>query len=459
MTTLPHVVVVGGGASAASLALAFARSGALDALAVTVVDPAPALGRGLAYDAHPVHRLNVPAARMGLHAAEPDGFLKWVRRSEPDADPHAFLPRNLYGRYVVDTLREEVGPRVRHVRDRVATLARLGEGWEVVLDEGATLAADAVVLATGNAAPAHPAGVAPSLRASARYVAAPWHADALAGIGADEDVLVIGTGLTAIDAFLTLRARGHRAPITMMSRRGLLPRPHDDHHGPPAALPDLPPGADLAAWVRLARRAVATAEASVAPWQGVFDALRHRVAGIWAGLSEADRRRFLRHVRPWWDVHRHRVPSDIHARLRAERSEGRVDWFAGALVRAELDGDGVRVTLRRRGRAATEDRRVGHVVNATGPDMDLARSGGPLHRALLEQGWIRQDPHRIGLVTGPDGAAIGSDGAEVPGLYVLGAARRAGAWEATAVPELRVQAAGLAERLARGLVGEAGARA
>jgi uncharacterized NAD(P)/FAD-binding protein YdhS len=329
----------------------------------------------------------------------------------------------------------------------------------VELDDGATIVADAVVLATGNAAPAHPAGISPSLRASARYVAAPWRGVALAGIGPDEDVLVIGTGLTAIDAFLALRAHGHRAPIAMMSRRGLLPRPHDDHHGAPAALPDLAPGADLSAWVRLARAAVATAEASGAPWQGVFDALRHRVAGIWAGLSEADRRRFLRHVRPWWDVHRHRVPSDIHARLVEERAAGGVDWCAGSLVRADLDGDGVRVTLRRRGRADTEERRVGHVVNATGPDMDLARSGGPLYRALLEQGWVRQDPHRIGLVTGPDGAAIGPDGAEVPGLYVLGAARRAGAWETTAVPELRVQAAGLAERLARGLVGEAGARA
>ncbi len=111
----------------------------------------------------------------------------------------------------------------------------------------------------------------------------------------------------------------------------------------------------------------------------------------------------------------------------------------------------MQVAQRRRGGSEVETHRFGHVVNATGPDMDLARSGGPLYRSLLAQGGIRQDPHRIGLDTGMDGAAIGADGVEVPGLFVLGAARRAGAWETTAVPELRVQAAGLAKRLAESL--------
>jgi uncharacterized NAD(P)/FAD-binding protein YdhS len=444
----PRVVIIGGGAAAASLSVRLARMGLLARIALTIVDPAERIGRGLAYASHPAHRLNVPAARMGLDARDVGGFHAYALERGVDAAPNAFLPRVLYGAFVEDTLTREVAPYARHVRARATGAARLGLCWRVALDDGGELEADAVVLATGNAPPARLPGVSDALHVGSRYIPSPWLPEAFDGVGPDDAVFVIGTGLTAVDACVTLRTRGHRGRLTLLSRRGLLPRPHA--HAPAAhTLPALPEGGDLRAWMRLARTEAERAVARGAPWQGVFDALRAHVPAIWASLDAADRARFLRHARPYWDVHRHRVPPDLLDMVETAIAEGRAERIAGRVVSAGSTAEGVRVTLRRRGAATDEVREAHHLVNATGPDLDLRRSGGPLLRTLLAEGLLAQDLLRTGLMSDTQGSALGADGRPVPGLYVLGGARRATEWEATAMHEVSGQAERLAERLRR----------
>jgi uncharacterized NAD(P)/FAD-binding protein YdhS len=439
-------VIIGGGAAAASLSVRLARMGLLQRITLTIVDPAEQIGRGLAYASHPSHRLNVPAARMGLDARDVGGFHAFALARGVEAAPNTFLPRVLYGAFVEDSLSREVAPYARHVRARAAGVTRAGACWRVALDDGGTLTAEVVVLATGNAPPARLPGVSDELHRGARHIPAPWLPKAFDGVGPDDAVFVIGTGLTAVDACVTLHTRGHRGRITLLSRRGLLPRPHA--HAPAAhALPTLPEAGDLRAWLRLARTEAESAAARGAPWQGVFDALRAHVPAIWASLDAADRARFLRHARPYWDVHRHRVPPDLLDMLETAIAEGRAERIAGRLVSADATADGVRVTLRRRGATTDEVRAAHHLVNATGPDLDLRRSGGPLLRALLADGLLAQDPLRTGLMSDAQGSALGADGRPVPGLYVLGGARRATEWEATAMHEVSVQAERLAERL------------
>ncbi len=448
---LPAVVVIGGGFSAATLAVELARRGRLGGLALTVVDPTPKVGRGVAYQAHPAHRLNVPVERMGI-ADDPTGtFQAWVLANGHPANTGDFVPRNLFGEYVAERWHAECDATVTHARARAIDVARTGSGWRVGLEHGGALLADVVVLAQGHAAPRTPAALPLTVRAGPRYVARPWTEDAVQGVGRQEPVLVLGAGLTAVDVVVALRSAGHRARITLLSRRGLLPRPHAS--GPAAGpLPPLSLDGDLFDVIREVRTAVAAAEARGEPWQSVIDAVRHRVPALWRRLGDADRGHFLRHFRPWWDVYRHRIPTDIHRELERLQDAGVIDLVAGRLVDATPLPDGVGVTFRRRGRAATESLDVGHVVNATGADLDLAASGDALVRRLLAAGLLTRDAHAIGLVTDDDGTAVDASGARAEGLFVLGGARRPAEWECTAVPELRAQASSLAERLASRLL-------
>jgi uncharacterized NAD(P)/FAD-binding protein YdhS len=317
MREVGHLVIVGGGFSGVALAAEIARRGA--AVRMTIVEGGTRLGRGLAYGtSNPSHLLNTRADQMGLFAADPAHFLRWLRARGRAVHGGDFAPRHLYGEYLEETLLRvctgasrarllvEIGTRAIAVT-RSATAAP--NEFTVTLSDGRALAADAVVLATGHPAPADPFGGA--LGGSRCYLHDPWRLDAIAGIPHDEQVLVVGTGLTAVDAVLALEAQGHRGPIHAVSRHGLLPRAHSARR---ETLPgDLQSAlridcalGDLRTMVESLRRTIAAAAERGIGWQAVFDAFRPMVPAVWADFCSRDRQRFVRSIRPFWDVHRHR---------------------------------------------------------------------------------------------------------------------------------------------------------
>jgi uncharacterized NAD(P)/FAD-binding protein YdhS len=440
----PRVVIVGGGFSGSALAVQLARTGGAH---VTLVEP-NTVGRGVAYATDPEHLLNVPAAKMSLFPDAPDDFLAWARTQGVNAAPTTFLPRALYGAYVADTFARVAAPTTRVIRAQVARLTEERGGWRVILADGERIEADVVVLATGNPAPADPPGLE-RIVGTGRYVGNPWKRDALAEIGPDDTVLLVGTGLTALDVLVSLRTQGHRGAIRALSRRGFLPLPHLEAGGPPAApAVVIPEGASFEEIVRRVHAAGRAAVAAGQAWHGVIDGLRASTSGIWARLTPVERRRFLRLVRPYWEVHRHRAPGVVLEHVRRLRASGALEIVAGRILGADASAEGVDVQYRRRGSSGAVERLlVNHVVNTTGPDTDLARAGGPLLRGLLASGALLQDPDRLGLRTAPTGAALRADGTAHAGLYVLGQARRADLWEHTAVPDLSKAAAALATEL------------
>ncbi|MES2640328.1 MAG: FAD/NAD(P)-binding protein [Myxococcota bacterium] len=440
-----RVAILGGGFSGSALAIQLARAGGLD---VTLVEP-NAVGPGVAYATEPAHLLNVPAAKMSLFPDAPDDFLTWANAHGERATPTCFLPRAVYGAYVADTFARVAAPTIRVVHARVTSIEAVDGGarWTIRLDDGRALDADVVVLATGNPAPADPTGLA-AIVASPRYVSDPWRRGALDAVAPEERILLVGTGLTALDVLVSLRERGHHGPIRALSRRGLLPQPHLVAGRLPAAAPvTIPLGASLEEMVRIVHIAARGASARGQAWQGVIDGLRGSTSMLWASLSPVERRRFLRHLRPYWEVHRHRAPESVLRHVGLLRASGALEVVAGRIVGASPSPAGVEVSVRRRHAADVEIARYDRVVNTTGPDTDLARSGGPLIRGLLQRGLLLQDPDRLGLRTDATGAAIGADGAAHASLYVLGQARRADLWEHTAVPDLSKGAAALATHL------------
>jgi uncharacterized NAD(P)/FAD-binding protein YdhS len=319
----------------------------------------------------------------------------------------------------------------------------------VALDDGSTITADRVVLALGQAPPADPPGLDPRLRTHPRYVANPWSPGALTALPADEPVLLLGAGLTAIDVALTLVSQGHRAPLRAVSRHGLLPQPHRSPQAPqasstalagpwlPAATPEL---SDL---VRTVRRLAAT----VPDWRVVIDGLRPRLDTLWNGLSPQAQRRFLNHLARYWEVHRHRMAPPVAKEIARLRDEGALSIQAATVEElAPMGTQAVQVTIRPRGGVPARAQ-FGAVVNCTGPGC-LPAHGDALVQGLVADGLTRPGPHGLGLDVTTDGALIGRDGRPSDLLWTLGPPRRGLLWETTAVPEIRAQARALAAMLA-----------
>jgi uncharacterized NAD(P)/FAD-binding protein YdhS len=160
----------------------------------------------------------------------------------------------------------------------------------------------------------------------------------------------------------------------------------------------------------------------------------------------------LRHIRPYWDVHRHRLPKETLAKLTQHRERQRLYVEAGRLLKFENADGQVRVTWRPRGAEETRTLLVDKVVNCTGPDHNVRRSGDPLMQSLVAQGLVTPDAHQLGIHTGAYGAVVNELGHPASHLFYVGPLLRADHWEATAAHELR----GHAERLASYLAAPVG---
>ena len=311
----------------------------------------------------------------------------------------------------------------------------------LTLDDGARWLAPLAVLAVGHSAPALP-GPLRSLSVDPRLVADPWVRDALAGIGADDAVLVAGTGLTGCDVVASLRARGHRGRIFMVSRRGLLPRPRTPLPVESFGRFDEWPAATALALLRRVRAAVAEATGRGRPWEDVIAALRNQARVVWGALPVAEKQRLLRHVRPFWDVHRFQCAPQIDRVIADGREAGWLTVRAGSLldVQADSASDGEVITVRigRRG-GGIDVVRVASVVNCTGPGHRSVVDAHPLLRALAGRGALRADPCRLGIDVDGESRVLDRDGAPSPGLFVAGPLARGTHGELMGLPQVALQ--------------------
>jgi uncharacterized NAD(P)/FAD-binding protein YdhS len=439
------------GFAGSATAVALLRSWSDGPLRLDLLERSGRYGTGVAYSTpYAEHLLNVPAGAMSLLEDRPEDFLDWTAEHRPGTSPRCFVPRREFGRYVRDRLAEaerdccSEGVAVRR-RDDAAVDLLPGRCPMLVTASGRRLRADAVVLALGLAAPAHPPGLSPALHDHPRYVADPCDWAQLERLVGARRVLVVGTGLTMVDVALALRAGERGGPeVVAVSRSGLLPRAHRPAAGvagPAPALGRIRSADELAARIESAMR-------GAGDWRTVVDGLRPHTQALWRALPPAERRRFVERHGRRWDVHRHRMAPQIAARLRRLRATGSVDVREASVIALEpAGGHAIAATLR--GPDGEQRLVVDGLVNATGPVFDLRRSTDPLLRALLRRGLATPGPLGLGLRTDSDGALLDASGRRSPHLYTLGALRRGELWETTAVPEIRAQAAGVAAALAR----------
>ena len=414
-------------------------------------------GPGLAYRTEDRgHLLNVRAANMSAFPDQPDHFLNWLDPFDPGpgAAGQAFATRSQYGRYlqdVLETARREA-PAFIHfetVAAEITDLEPMAAGHCLIAADGLRHPVDEAVLCLGNFPPRPPAIPRPGFYDDpAHFVNNPWDTAALEAIAPDRPVLILGSGLTMVDVVMTLTRRGHRAPLTVLSRHGLLPTVHKFTRPWPDFITgkSLPP--TVSGWLALVRAEVRRAARLGADWRSVLDSLRPHLPTLWRSLSRTEQRRFLRRLRPHWDVHRHRMAPEIASTIDHLMVRNRLSLVTGTLLDLERTDGTTLATIRPRRAGEPVTLTTDVVINATGLATDILKLSDALIRNLLARGIVRPDPLGIGLDVSDNGGLIDRAGQSVPGLHALGPLTRGAWWEITAVPELRNQAAGFARHLA-----------
>lgn len=445
MAGIRRLVVIGGGISGTALAVRALRDTDIP-LSVVVVEPRAELGRGLAYSVDdPDHRLNAPTE---VHFALPDaqdGLKRWmIDNGGLDDDPDAeapgggfFFRRRDFGAYMAalvephQTKNQETSG-ICHLRTRVIDLVEQDDGIQVIMDEGGPVEADVVVLATGlfPLKPPPPFDD-PSIQSHTGFLAEPWDLARLAGIDRDAKILMLGTALTTSDIITSLIRQGHRGPINAISRRGLRSQPRAAPTGKPFVSPwprivgPEPEFLVLQARsptvigvLRALRNRITEVETEGGAWHGPFDELRDSVWQLWPKITDDDKQRYMRHLRPYYDTHRFRLPPQTEKIVADAEAAGQVRFNAARAVAAQLEGDQIRVELRDRGAETLRAESFDAVINCTG--IATGPRDEALSRALINGGWARAHPTGMGWDVDADSRAVGGNGTAQRRLFVIG---------------------------------------
>jgi len=461
----PDVIIVGGGYTGAAAAIHLSRL-AKRPLSITVIEPRAQLGRGIAYDTvDPTHRLNINPEIMILYLDDIDHFPRYVRATgvlgdDPAAkvsDGMVYPRRAIFGDYMVDEVaahqvNNPSRSTIHHLRDRAVALAETAGGLRLTTAEGRVLEAGRVLLCPSHGRPSIPGGLDPDLADDPRYIADPWDSDAIGRIQPDARTLILGTGLTAGDVLSSLRHRGHRGSTVMLSRHGISPQQQFDLGDVNALLARIsrpvPIFIERHGWhagfrdiVKAVRADIAEtrAEDPDADWRPQFDHIRDAGRAIWRRLPDAEKRRYVRHLKTYYDAHRNRVAPQVMAVVDAGLADGSVTLVAGRIVCCTMGMASIDITYRPRRGGAEHTRPFDAVVNCTGPAHRPNLVGNPVVDSAIGHGLARADPFGFGLEVDGLGRALGHDGTAQNRLFVAGPLTRGQFGDIIAVAQITVQ--------------------
>ncbi|SIR23198.1 Uncharacterized NAD(P)/FAD-binding protein YdhS [Rhizobium sp. RU20A] len=453
----PTLAIIGGGYTGAALVAHLTRGGGLpDGVRIVVVEPRDELGRGLAYGTDdPAHRVNVPAGKMTLFPDCPSDFQDFIdAASGPSRDAdlvgrdgQPYPQRSVFGDYMAARLGKTLRDTgVEHWRTHVTSVRAEAGGYSLRGEDGRAVSADLIVLAVSHPSPALPRVLAP-FRDDAKLIADVTRLGALDPIDVDDRILIIGNGLTSADVVASLARRGHRGPLTSISRRGLRSR----GHGPAGqeAYGDFvtQPAKTASALLRRVRRQIAAAQAEGFTWHSVLDALRAQGQDLWAILPLPERRRIVQHLRPYWDVHRFRIAPQVEDVIDAACREGRLDILAASVAAVEAAAGAYRVQLRQRHQSTTRPIEVDAIVVTTGPAHGNILTSQAFLGDLEAAGILQPCPTGLGIACDRNGHPVGRDAKVSRDILIAGPLARGTFGELMGLPQVTDHAIFIADRV------------
>ncbi|KRB20672.1 MULTISPECIES: FAD/NAD(P)-binding protein [Mesorhizobium] len=438
------IIIVGGGASGVVLAAHLLKSPNPD-LRVTLVEKRPHFGQGIAYSTLlSAHVLNVSAAGMSAYADDPGNFWRWLQArglvsQEQTPQTPFYAPRSIYARYLGELLdeleaREQPTGRLRLIHEESLSITPTPSGVEVALANGTSVVAHLAILATGHD------------EQPAQGHAIRMGSEADTALDPHSPVMVLGTGLSMVDAFLALEQRGHTGKIIAVSRRGLLPSPHRKGNPIKLDVADIPLGTQLSYFVGWFRDLIRENQKAGIDWRDVVDGLRPFNQKIWQNWPASAKRRFVEHTKAWWDIHRHRMAPEVYAKVTEAVQSGRIRLVAGRVV-GIVPGETFTVDVQSRHSQLVETFEVARIYDCSGIVRDISTSSNSVVRSLVDRGLARPDPMRIGLDVSPNCEIIASDGTVSRKILAVGPLTRGTFFEIDAIPDIRVQCARLSKQL------------
>jgi uncharacterized NAD(P)/FAD-binding protein YdhS len=395
----PHLVILGGGAAGA-IALIKAALKTNPQFQITLIDPHSQIGLGRAYSTTDMrHLLNVPADKMSIFANHPLDFVDWLKR-KPD-HPYLdwpFVPRKLFGEYLVEKINALPEKSFTHLQTEAIGLHALpGKKWRITLSNGDKLVADTIIVATGYQSLIDRKLLRETDEKTKGRVLQPYDFSGFNKIKPQDRVIIVGTGLTALDVFLHLQDLPE-TKLHFISRHGFFPKPHDmDPPHTKETLSDLPGQSPRIIF----RRTVRAVRKNPRAWIALINQIRDQVPGIWANWSDQEKSQFIRHISAFWEVARHRVPISVFKLLESLKSVGQVQVHAGRILKTETSGNEIVLHYRPRGNDTCLEIHADWIILATGAKIE----------------------NRIPLK-------------EAPGVFLLGPPAKDLFWETTAIPDI-----------------------
>ncbi len=456
LTVYPCTIAIVGGGLSGSLVAANLMQNATTPMSIKLIERHLEVGRGVAYGTQiKGHLLNVPAGKMSAFPDKPDHFLNWLHENgHVGIKASTFVPRQVYGDYVQATLSEAeanapTDVRLERIVDEAIAIETKSQRVIVSL-KGQCLNVQKAVLALGNFPASLPEPLA-SVENHNRSIRDAWADDAIADLNPEDSILLIGTGLTMVDTVIALLSKGFRGKIHAVSRHGFMPLSHKPTTPLPTFIHPATAPNTARELLHLVRHEVQLAGDRQQDWRAVIDALRPVTQQLWQILPLNEQKRFLRHLKAYWEIHRHQIAPEIAEVLDAANQSGQLFHYAGRIQTCQDSENRLAVTIRERGTQANIVLQVNRIVNCTGSNCNYRKLPHPLISSLQEKGLIRPHASSMGIDTASNGALIDAEGNTSELLYTIGTPRKGNLWETTAVPEIRLQAANLAQELLKSL--------
>ena len=450
MPEIKQIAIIGGGLSGTALSMQLLRQHGTQQVHIHLIEKSGVIGRGVAYEtSSDQHLLNVPASKMSIWPEDAGHFHRWLQVHHQDIGPMGFAGRKVFGDYIQHTFQGLISDPLHKGllsmhHTEVIGLKRDDNACELSLSNGETLRADAVVLAIGNFPPAVPKGVDDAVISDSRYFNNPWNAAIPKQLQPEQDVLIIGSGLTMVDIVCMLKQQGHQGRIHSVSTHGFVPQVHEFGLPYPDFISAIEDKKDVLGIYKVFRKELQKAKAQGINWRAVIDAIRPHTQEIWQNLPARELERFVTHIRHIWGVARHRMPPENAAVLEAMLENNQLQLSAGRVRKVYKESE--KFILEFTDNTTHEmHKTIGDVViNCTGPQSDYTRIENALLKNLFQQKMVRKDVLNMGFDTTVNAELKDAEGKVVEGLYTIGPPMKGVLWEITAVPEIRVQAQNLA---------------
>jgi len=433
------IAIIGAGFSGSVVAIHLAQARAAEPLTIYLIDRRGTFGPRLAYSPpSDTFKLNVRAKAMGAFPDDPEAFLRWVKERQPGVGPDDFVSRTKYGEYLTHLVEQaSLSPennRIIRVHDEVTGVSvdRNSGAFTLKLKVGSPLTVDRCVVAIGNVMKR-----ALTPQEPANFYRDPFEPTSYSDLSHARSLVIIGAGLTAVDVIMEAERQGFRGHYAVVSRHGHLPLAHEAN-APHMETP-LPAGWELLGSVSKLLKLVRKQSRPLASSQPVIDAMRPHLQAMWRNLPPAERRRFLRHVRPLWEMHRHRIPAEHALEIQRLRDEGRLDVIAGRVTSTSYERGHCTVQVSKRGPTTPPlFLKSEATFLCAGTEGDLSRINAPLIQNLLDQGLLSPGPLKLGA---------GETGGKNNAFWILGPLQREARWEITAVRELREEALSISRQI------------